>query len=75
MEFSTLGATVAVCGTGLVTLVFSLGLMHLIQELLRPGGRLEWLGDDLAERRWPGWKMRHGRERLTGAERGVADGQ
>ena len=61
IEFSLPGAVLAVCGTGLVTLVISLGLMHLVQELLRPGGRLERVGDELAERRWPGWKERNGR--------------
>jgi len=75
VEFSLLGSVLAVCGTGLVMLVVSLGLMHLVQELLRPGGRLEGIGDELAERRWPGWKVRHGRERLMGAERRRADGQ
>jgi len=61
-QISWLGSVLAVCGTAQVALLVSLVLMHLAQNLLRPGGRLGRIGDELAERRWPGWKVRNGRE-------------
>ena len=60
--FSTFQAVVAVCGVWLVVVPVVVIGGRMILRWLQPGGPLGRLADGMAERRWPGWRERDGKD-------------